>query len=325
MGFMVLKLDSQIPRVWRTPFTLQFGIEPARVVLTDVTDADEQVISALIAGVARSGLGMIARSLGVDASRLSEILSLLEPVLENPLPVGDRTGHRPLVDVVGSGITADLIAQTLVNEGIAVAPKGNGPAETCDLAVAVGHYVLEPYLYGHWLRVDIPHLPVVFTDAGVTIGPLIEPGVGPCLYCLERYRSDADPVWPAIASQLWGRKSPTETMLLAYDTATRVVRLVKERLNEGMPRPAASIRINAISGTVTTREEMPHPLCDCLDGATLNGAARDGAGRDGADRDSAAGRDGASAARRGSGSPDGSDSDVHPRQPTTVTTFSAPA
>jgi hypothetical protein len=309
MGFMVLKLDSQIPRVWRTPFSLQFGVEPPRVVLTEVSDADEQLISALIAGVARSGLGMIARSVGVDSSRLTEILTLLDPVLERPVAEHSRTGHRPVVDVVGSGITADLIAQTLISEGVAVAPKGAGPAETCDLAIAVGHYVLEPYLYGHWLRADIPHLPVVFTDAGVTIGPLIEPGVGPCLYCLERYRSDADAVWPAIASQLWGRRSPTETMLLAIDTATRVVRLVTERLSEGMPRPAASIRIHHTSGAVTVREERPHPLCDCLDGTGVNAASAANA---------------VSAARRENDSPGGSDFDGRPRQPTTATASSAP-
>jgi bacteriocin biosynthesis cyclodehydratase domain-containing protein len=293
---MVLKLDSQVPRVWRTPFTLQFGIEPARVILTDVSSAEEQLISTLITGVARPGLGMIARSLGVGSARLNEVLALLAPVLEPEIPT--RTTRRPVVDVVGSGITADLIAQALASEGIAVPPKGSAPAETCDLAVAVGHFVLEPYLYGHWLRADIPHLPVIFTDAGVTIGPLIEPGVGPCLYCLERYRSDADPVWPAIASQLWGRRSPTETLLLAHDTATRVVRLVLERLADGTPRPASSIRLNRSDGAVDYREEKPHPLCDCLDAT--------------------------SEVRSENGSPDASDRGAHPRQPTTATTSSAP-
>jgi bacteriocin biosynthesis cyclodehydratase domain-containing protein len=293
---MVLRLDSQVPRVWRTPFTLQFGIEPARVVLTEVSDAEEQLISALIAGVARPGLGMIARSLGVGPARVNEILTLIAPVLEPEIPA--RPSRRPVVDVVGSGPTADLVAQALASEGIAVPPKGSAPAETCDLAVAVGHYVLEPYLYGHWLRADIPHLPVIFTDAGVTIGPLIEPGAGPCLYCLERYRSDADPVWPAIASQLWGRRSPTETLLLAHDTATRVARLVLERLAGGDPRPAASIRLSHIDGAVSYREEKPHPLCDCLDGA--------------------------SEVRSETGSPAASDHGERPRQPTTATTSSAP-
>jgi bacteriocin biosynthesis cyclodehydratase domain-containing protein len=310
---MVPKLDAHVPRVWRTPYTLQFGVERARIVLENVSDSDEQLIHALESGVARPGLGMIARTLGVEPARMNEILTLIAPVLEPEDLPSNSERSRPVVDVVGSGLTADLIAQTLISEGVDVPPKGSGPADTCDLAVAVSHYVIEPYLFGHWLRADIPHLPVVFTDAGVTIGPLVEPGVGPCLYCLHRQRIDADPEWLAIVSQLWGRRSPSETVLLAHDTAARVSRMVLQRLADGTPRPASSIRINRSDGTVTTRAERPHPQCDCLDGGEGgNNAAFAGAQTE------------ASEVRPETDSPGESDPDAHPPQPTTATASSAP-
>ena len=91
----------------------------------------------------------------------------------------------------------------------------------------VGHYVLEPARHRRWLRRDIPHLPVVFSDGEIRVGPLVEPGHGPCLYCLELARVDEDPAWPAIACQLVGRDAPTETARASIDVATHVAGLVQ--------------------------------------------------------------------------------------------------
>jgi bacteriocin biosynthesis cyclodehydratase domain-containing protein len=145
----------------------------------------------------------------------------------------------------------------------------------CGLGIAVGHYVLDPDIHGYWLRRDIPHLPVVYGDSFVTIGPLIEPGTGPCLYCLERYRTEADRVWPTIAAQLWGRRAVSETPLLSREVAVRVARLALGRLADGKAAAATSMRLDAQRGMVDYREELPHPDCGCLD---VPSAARPGNG-----------------------------------------------
>jgi hypothetical protein len=178
------------------------------------------------------------------------------------------------IDVVGTGPTAERIARTLAESGqsVVVAPTAAGVAAAgnavragrSDLAILVGHYVLDPELYGFWLRRDVPHLPVIFADRGVTIGPIVEPGRGPCLYCLERHRSDADPAWPAIASQLWGRKAPTETALVSREVTVTVVRLVLARIAGRVGMAAASAHLDAASGAITTRTEQSHPECGCV-------------------------------------------------------------
>jgi bacteriocin biosynthesis cyclodehydratase domain-containing protein len=128
----------------------------------------------------------------------------------------------------------------------------------------VGHYVLEPSSYGFWLRRDIPHLPVLFGDGVATIGPLVEPGVTACLYCLEHHRRDADASWSAIAAQLWGRRSSCETPVASVDVAARVARLVLARLSGEKASVATSSRLVVATGGATPRIWLPHPDCGCI-------------------------------------------------------------
>ena len=103
---MVLKLDGRFATVWRDPFSLQIGVDPAQVVLREVSAAEERMIAALGSGVSRSGLDMIASaSEGGDAPAL---LRKLKPLL-----LAEQPNH-PLnrVSIVGSGQTADRIAGT---------------------------------------------------------------------------------------------------------------------------------------------------------------------------------------------------------------------
>jgi bacteriocin biosynthesis cyclodehydratase domain-containing protein len=265
---MVLKLDSRIPMVWRDPFSLQLGVEPARLVLREMSVADERMISALVAGISRSGLGMIARSAGGHERDADRLLRAVAPLLLDDAPPAPKSA--PTVAIVGSGPTVDRIAGILAESRIAVKVTRSVSDEPCDLGIAVGHYVLDPEEYGFWLRRDLPHLPVLFGDGTATVGPLVEPGVTPCLYCLEHYRRDADVIWSTLASQLWGRRSAAETPLASHEVAAMVGRLVVRRLGLGAanvagPAAAASFRLAVETGQVTRREWMPHPACGCLE------------------------------------------------------------
>jgi bacteriocin biosynthesis cyclodehydratase domain-containing protein len=292
-GDMVLKLDSRVPMVWRDPFSLQLGIEPSRVVLREVSTADQRMIHALSAGISRSGLAMIARSSGAaegDVERLLERLApvlLPDPALAEPVQSTNSAPTRPtqmtlvrppIVAIAGHGRTVEQIASTLTEAGIRVTVSATPSDGPCDLGVAVGHYVLDPVAYGFWLRRDLPHLPVTFGDGDATVGPLVEPGSTPCLYCLEHYRRDADASWSAIASQLWGRQSAAETALVSGEVAAMASRIVVRRLGIAdlgtagpehggephlEPAAGASFRIEAETGSVTRREWMPHPECGC--------------------------------------------------------------
>ena len=279
---MVIRLNPRYPLVWRSPDTIQLGIDRPLVVLAGVTAPLENVIAALRGGVPRAGAMMLGREAGASDAAVSALLTALGPALlstneadtvtdtraEATGAAAARTTHetgatagRPAVVCVdGRGPTAERIRAMLGELGIPTGPTDADPA----LAVLIGHFALEPARHGHWLRRDIPHLAVVFSDSEVRVGPLVEPGEGPCLYCLDLARVDADPAWPAIACQLLARQAQTETARTSIEVATRVCGLVQDRLAFGRSELAAtSLAIDAHTGALRRRAHRPHERCGC--------------------------------------------------------------
>jgi bacteriocin biosynthesis cyclodehydratase domain-containing protein len=271
---MILRLDPRFPLVWRTPDTIQLGIDRPRAIVPGVTGPLESVISALRVGVPESGALMLGRRAGATDAATTALLSALAPALltlpAHPTPAAPT---RPVVCVDGDGVTADRIRALLTDLAFTVVPTGQVvPAaraerwgETApDLTVIVDHFVLAPERHGRWLRRDVPHLPVLFSDAEVRVGPLVEPGAGPCLNCLELERVDEDPAWPAIACQLLYRTAPTETTRLGIEVAATVAGMVYERLHAASNQfAAASLAIDAESLSVRRRAHRPHERCGC--------------------------------------------------------------
>jgi hypothetical protein len=255
---MTLRLDPRYPLVWRTPFSVQLGIDPGMVVLDDLTPIQERMLAALTVGISAPGLAMMARG---HTEEHDALLAALVPVLARPardLPV-------PTVAISGSETTVTAIAAALAGSGVrTVLAADAADLADCapDLAIAAGHFVLDPELHAFWLRRDVPHLPVVLSDTGVTVGPIVEPGTGPCLLCLELHRRDADDAWPAIATQLLGRRSHVESAVLLTEAAGAVGRLVIGRLSDG-PAAAASLRIDGATGARSYRQWQPHEDCGC--------------------------------------------------------------
>lgn len=293
---MVPRLDPRYPLVWRTPDTIQLGIDRPLAIVPGVTAPLESVISALRVGVPRSGALMLGRQAGATDEATSALLHALSPALVDldpgPAPSGVAsrpTGARPVVCVDGVGPTADRIRGLLADLGIRVVATGSSPAAeprsstpsssepgstvrgstepgsiAPDLAVLVDHFVLAPERHGRWLRRDVPHLPVLFSDAEVRLGPLVEPGAGPCLTCLELERVDDDPAWPAIACQLLYRTAPTETIRLSIEVATTAAGMVHDRLVAGSNQfAAASLAIDGDSLALRRRAHRPHERCGC--------------------------------------------------------------
>lgn len=267
---MVLRLDPRLPLVWRTPTSLQLGVSQPVVVLDDVTVATERMLAALAGGVPHSGLGMIGRAAGVDQREVDRLLAQLSPALlrEHAEPAAR------VVVVTGEGPTAEAVTRLLAAEGLTVRiarTVADAEGEPCDLAVAVAHFVLEPELHGLWLRRDTAHLAIVVGDTAATVGPLVEPGRTACLYCVQRHTTDADPAWPAIASQLWGRRAAADTALLASEAAAIAARRVVGWFAVGAVSASGQTSLDAATGATTTVAFEPHPACGCLEPGLTNG------------------------------------------------------
>lgn len=254
---MVLKLADDIPIVWRTPTSLQLGIDAPRIVLDDVGAGEERLIAAVRRGISPSGWSMLARDSGVVEERANALLAALDPVLAG---APATASGRALV--LGEGPIGSAIAALLHDAGRIARPDDREPA----LVVLVAPWVIGPEDAQRWLRRDVPHLPVVSSDRSVTVGPLVEPGAGPCLYCAHLARSDADPAWPAIAAQLWGRPAARPSALTVSAVAAFVARLALARLDAGAPAADANARAWRLAdegGTISAFAQLPHPRCSC--------------------------------------------------------------
>ena len=285
---MVLQLDPRFVLLWRDPTSLQFGLDSPRAVLDDVSNAEERMIAALVIGISRPGLTLIARGAGSDDTAVEHLLRRVAPALRPQLNTrwpaakspekrhrgdslaagnGPASGDsRAAVTVTGSGPTVDAMATTLAASGLKVRLVGedvNAAAQAADVAVIVAQFVVNPEFYGLWLRRDRPHLPVVFGDTGAQIGPFVEPGVTACLYCMFRTKADTDPAWPALACQLWGTRSAADRGLVAAEAAVIATRLVLERVTRATPGPATAVWLDAASGATRAVPCRPHPECGC--------------------------------------------------------------
>lgn len=122
-----------------------------------------------------------------------------------------RRGCRVLID--GAGRLAQDLTACLRDGGVGTVDSGalaggavdlalrSGKGQTPDLVIMLANGGLPFHLAEPWRSRDIPHLPIVVDGPAATVGPLIC-GIGPCLRCLDLYRTDRDPQWPALLTQL---------------------------------------------------------------------------------------------------------------------------
>ncbi|KZX20016.1 TOMM precursor leader peptide-binding protein [Rathayibacter tanaceti] len=162
--------------------------------------------------------------------------------------------------VEGVGAAPDALRTLLRSEGCELLPDDEVP----DLAVLIADFAVSPARAAHWLAADVPHLAVVFGDEAVRIGPLVEPGEGPCLHCAERDRIDLDPDRARLVIQVLGRTAPTRTPLASAAIAVATADAVLRRLLTGWRGLRAVERsYSDASGAFKTREQEPHPDCAC--------------------------------------------------------------
>jgi len=263
---MILRLNPCLPLVWRTPDTIQVGVDRPVLVVAGVTPALESVIAGLQAGVPLSAALLLGREAGASAASVTRLIEQLGPALLHQ-SAGGPPDARPTVVVDGVGPTAERLRVLLRELGLVDAPAARTSTTPPSLAILIGHYVLQPDRHTRWLRRDVPHLPVIYGDAGVRIGPFVHPGAGPCLVCVELAQVELDPAWPALACQLVRRTAATETPRLSIEVAARVAALAHDTLGNRAAYPASmlggSMIIDAATGEVRRRVHLAHERCAC--------------------------------------------------------------
>jgi bacteriocin biosynthesis cyclodehydratase domain-containing protein len=150
----------------------------------------------------------------------------------------------------------------------AVSATGAGPI---DIAVLIEYAVADAPAADPLLAADIPHLSIVIREDDVIVGPLVVPGTGPCLRCLDLHRSDRDPAWPSLLAQLLGDRSAGRAGQLTEESATAALASGLAALQvlahlDGLTRPAAAgatLEIEPPDGLIARRTWPAHRACGC--------------------------------------------------------------
>ena len=227
----MIKLNPTHTMLWRTPTSVQFGADEAVVYIAEMTTAIERVITALSAGVSEVSLPAIASDAGMTSAELQALLRLISPAL-----YGTDAIPYWRVAIDGSGTTADVLKKLLTASGHVIVE------EKPDLAIILRHHVLRPDQSGLWLRRDVVHLPVLYGDTLVRVGPLVTPGSGPCLHCVYLDHADLDPSWQMMATQLLNRRSHLETHRTGAEIAALITRWVDNSAGPALPSGLANRR-----------------------------------------------------------------------------------
>ena len=102
-------------------------------------------------------------------------------------------------------------------------------------------------------------------DGSVVVGPLVRPGHTPCLNCLDLWRTERDPDWPAVAAQLQTLPDVADPVLAttALSAAAFAAHEVLAHLDGGVPSTiGATVEITE-PGQHTRRQWSQHPSCGC--------------------------------------------------------------
>ena len=265
---MILRLDPAVPVVWRAPTTLQLGVDPVISVFDGASPATERLLAALAVGAPESALPVIAETAGAGAAFAQGLLDAVRPALlpgdAASRPAAIRSPARLRIAIGGGGLAARQFAAVTRGLGLRLVDTVPNDGDAVDAAVLFGSYAIAPGRHGTWLRRDVPHPGVTLGERGARIGPVVEPGAGPCLACLDLARTDRDPAWPVIATQLATQQAPAERDGgFTASVALRAARLLLDRLIDGSRDFADSSLELRVDGTEQRVSHAPHDRCGC--------------------------------------------------------------
>jgi bacteriocin biosynthesis cyclodehydratase domain-containing protein len=149
----------------------------------------------------------------------------------------------------------------------AAPPPPGPPGPVADLVVLVEHGAADAGAALPLLRADLAHLSVLVRETDVLVGPLVRPGRGPCLRCLDLHRAERDPAWPRMLAQLLARDprraDPEEAALVGLAAGLASLQVLGRLDGRAVPAVGATLEVGLPDGLVGRRPWPAHPACGC--------------------------------------------------------------
>ncbi|WP_241385894.1 TOMM precursor leader peptide-binding protein [Rhodococcus sp. CH91] len=272
-----LLVDPELPVLERSDGAVQLGWGPdtATVVVPPegMDGFDVGVLLRLLDGRLTGEEVLAAAALrGLSPAPVRELLDELVAsgvVRQAPGPSGERLRPRR-VRVYGSGPLAAAIVDDLPPWEVrwVRSPVGDGhpdPAAATGCVVLADRQVPDPRLVRALVRAGIPHLPVRIRDGRGVVGPFVLPGRSSCLRCADLVRTDLDPSWPRLATQLYGREGQAGRAVTSATAALAVVQIEAFFSADPSVSPAVdrTLELDLRTHRIAARRWFRHPECDC--------------------------------------------------------------
>jgi hypothetical protein len=159
----------------------------------------------------------------------------------------------------------EALAEVIRERGVGCDVRMRGRPARPDAAVLIGDEVCDPTRSGFLLSHRVGHLPVVVGELGISCGPWVGAGVGPCLRCQRLWAAEEDPCWPGMATQRFvhsGVAKRGEDPTLAQSASALAAAEVFEALAGGRPRTVGRVATIALPGYELEWSELKeHPKC----------------------------------------------------------------
>ncbi|BDA63472.1 helix-turn-helix domain-containing protein [Actinomyces bowdenii] len=291
-------------------------------IVRGLSTAEQHFLDQFPTAMSRGSVYHLARRTQVPVSRARRIVEDLEahgaverrPGAEPSTPDevywdrlgGDARGRGRVLDsatvaLYGSGALPQEIALLLAEAGVGtiLSPTAEedgleallahhaptvrtraGLGAHPDLVITVEPHVIDPLRARRLAQEGLAHLPVLVREVSVRVGPVL--GEEVCATCLDLWERDADPCWPALATQMRTLAEPEVERLLAHQAAALAARAAidalmdsaspspgagaaapQDRSGEHLPWGRHSIELSGTDPLGLRRRWPPHPECLC--------------------------------------------------------------
>jgi hypothetical protein len=209
---------------------------------------------ALTLGLASAGIGRV----------VSHDQSKVEPRDLGPTGYPSQLLGKPKIEAV-KALLASSPNQMAMVAGHKLSERN---LESIDCAALIGQQVIEPRRYVQWLNRDVPHVALTFEVDHASVSPLIVPGRGACLFCLEEARINHDSSWPVVASQLVTSKDRLDDSASRLFCAGLAIQKILAQLDDAgdfkqTAKELVGYQLNLFTGAITEFSWPEHEACSC--------------------------------------------------------------
>ena len=251
----MLRLAPSHPPLWRTPTSVQLGIDDDRP-LTGLQPWQERLLDALVSGIPDAHLAPLARELGATEEEANGFLRRIAGAL-----VADAAPPPPVRVELPSDLSQEdenTLLSGMRAAGLHVVDTARWALPPASVPIIlVASRLVDPHRAARLTADDVAHLPIELSGDRVVAGPLVVPGETPCIACVHAERRDRDPDWPLVAAQLLARPAVSTDPLLLVEAATLAARMLSTS------DVGRSVVLSAADGQREDREHRPHAACLC--------------------------------------------------------------